>query len=165
MLRPEVLDAQGYPQIALRAAAVAGSLQAPRITARITIRNATRDVEVPTKLSVEGERLTASGEFDIQQTDFGIKPFSVAFGALEVQDRLHITFHVVAGKEQIEITAKNGKSDARKPKSGRFRPGLFRLLDLVAFAISAFYAVTPLLSSRRQSHSPAPSHRTRRAAP
>jgi polyisoprenoid-binding protein YceI len=96
MLRPEVLDAQTYPQVVLRAAAVAGSLQAPRITARITIRNATRDVEVPTKLSVEGERLTASGEFDIQQTDFGMKPFTVALGALEVQDRLHITFNVIA---------------------------------------------------------------------
>jgi YceI-like domain len=96
MLRPEVLDAQTYPQVALRAAAVAGSLQAPRITARITIRNATRDVEVPTKLSVEGERLTAGGEFDIQQTEFGIKPFSAALGALEVQDRLHIKFNVVA---------------------------------------------------------------------
>ena len=102
MLRPEVLDAQSYPQIVLRAAAVAGSLQAPRITARITIRNATRDVEVPTKLSVEGERLTASGEFDIQQTDFGIKPFSVALGALEVQDRLHITFNVVGKRTRSE---------------------------------------------------------------
>jgi polyisoprenoid-binding protein YceI len=96
MLRPEVLDAQTYPQVSLRTAAVEGSLQAPRITARITIRNASRDVEVPTKLSVEGERLTASGEFDIQQTDFGIKPFTVALGALEVQDRLHIVFNVVA---------------------------------------------------------------------
>jgi polyisoprenoid-binding protein YceI len=96
MLRPEVLDAPTYPQVSLRAAAVGGSLQAPQITARITIRNASRDVEVPTKLSVEGDRLTASGEFDIQQTDFGIKPFTVALGALEVQDRLHITFNVIA---------------------------------------------------------------------
>jgi hypothetical protein len=98
MLRPEVLDAQNAPQVSLQAAAVAGSLQAPQITARITIRNATRDVEVPARLSVEGERLTAGGEFDIQQTDFGIKPFSAALGALEVQDRLHIAFHVVARK-------------------------------------------------------------------
>ncbi|MGH8179304.1 MAG: YceI family protein [Steroidobacter sp.] len=99
MLRPEVLDAERFPTIELRAANVAGSLESPRITARITIRGATRDVEVPTKLSVQGARLSAMGEFDIQQTDFGIKPFSAALGALEVQDRLHIRFNIVANKK------------------------------------------------------------------
>ncbi len=43
-------------------------------------------------------RLTASGEFDILQTDFGMKPFSVALGALEVQDRLHVRFNLVAAQ-------------------------------------------------------------------
>lgn len=98
MLRPEVLDAEHYPKIMLRAASVGGSLASPRVTARITIRNATRDVEVPTKISLQDDRLSASGEFDIQQTDFGIKPFSAALGALQVQDRLHIRFNVVAKK-------------------------------------------------------------------
>jgi hypothetical protein len=30
------------------------------------------------------------------QTDFGIKPFSIGLGALEVQDRLHLKFVLVA---------------------------------------------------------------------
>ena len=45
------------------------------------------------------DQVCASGEFDVLQTDFGIKPFSVALGALEVQDRLHIKFRIVAAKQ------------------------------------------------------------------
>jgi hypothetical protein len=57
-----------------------------------------REVQVPVRIAAEGAKLTASGEFDILQTEFGIKPFSVALGALEVQDKLHIKFSVVAEK-------------------------------------------------------------------
>jgi polyisoprenoid-binding protein YceI len=98
MLRKEVLDGETYPTVTVKSATVEGSLQAPKITARITIKNATKDVIVPTTIVVNGEGLTASGEFDILQTDFGMKPFSVALGALEVQDRLHVRFNLVAAK-------------------------------------------------------------------
>jgi YceI-like domain len=98
MLRPEVLDAERYPQVRLRSARVGGTLAAPQVTAHITIKDASREVQVPVQLAVEGQRLKASGEFDILQTEFGIKPFSVALGALEVQDKLHVTFRIVAQK-------------------------------------------------------------------
>lgn len=99
MLRPEVLDAERYPKITLSAARVAGTPESPSVTARITIKDVSREVAVPMKITVEGSRLSASGEFDIQQTDFGIKPFSAALGALEVQDRLHIKFKVVGQRK------------------------------------------------------------------
>jgi polyisoprenoid-binding protein YceI len=98
MLRPEVLDGERYPEVKLHSAKVGGTLEAPQVTASITIKDASRDVEVPVKLAIERAKLTASGEFDILQTQFGMKPFSVALGALEVQDRLHIKFTVVAEK-------------------------------------------------------------------
>ena len=98
MLRKEVLDAESYPKVTVRSATLAGSLQAPQITARITIKDATRDVDVPTTIVVNGDRLTARGEFEIRQTDFGMKPFSVALGALEVQDQLRVRFNLVAVK-------------------------------------------------------------------
>ena len=99
MLKPEVLDGERYPEVKLRSAKIGGSLEAPQVTARITIRDASRDVEVPVKIAIEGARLSASGEFDILQSEFGIKPFSVALGALEVQDRLHIEFKVTAMRQ------------------------------------------------------------------
>jgi len=98
MLREEVLNAERYPQITLRSMRVDGSPRDATLTTRITIRDAARDVEVPVSIQIDGERLRASGELDINQTDFGIKPFSVALGALEVQDRLHLEFNIVAVK-------------------------------------------------------------------
>jgi polyisoprenoid-binding protein YceI len=99
MLKPEVLDGDHYAEVKLRSAKIAGTLAEPQVTAHITIKDASRDVEVPVKIGVEGAKLSASGEFDILQSDFGIKPFSVALGALEVQDRLHIKFTIVAQKQ------------------------------------------------------------------
>jgi polyisoprenoid-binding protein YceI len=96
MLRAEVLDAERYPNVTLRSVRISGSAEAPQILARITIKDASREVQVPTKVQVQGNRLSAQGEFDILQTEFGIKPFSVGLGALQVQDRLHIRYSIVA---------------------------------------------------------------------
>jgi len=100
MLRAEVLDAEHYPQITLRSVRVAGTAQQPQVVAQVTIRNAQHDVTVTPAVQLNGNRLTATGEFDLLQTDFGIKPFSAALGALEVQDRLHVKFSVVADRKQ-----------------------------------------------------------------
>jgi hypothetical protein len=95
MLRQEVLDAENHPRVELKSATIEGALPSLQVTARITIKQATRDVVVPVKVSVTGDRLIASGEFPIQQTEFGMKPFSVAMGALEVKDRLDVRFNIV----------------------------------------------------------------------
>jgi len=98
MLRAEVLDAEHYPRVTVKSAKVAGSLQAPQVTAVITIKQTSREVAVPVAIVTSGGKLSASGEFEILQTDFGIKPFSVALGALEVKDRLLVRFKLVALK-------------------------------------------------------------------
>lgn len=98
MLRKEVLDAESYPRVEVKSAAVSGSLESPQITARITIKGVSHEVVVPTTIALDGSRLAASGEFEILQTDFGIKPFSIALGALEVKDRLVVRFKLVAEK-------------------------------------------------------------------
>jgi polyisoprenoid-binding protein YceI len=100
MLRPEVLDAERYPEVTMRSVRVGGSPEAPKITAQLTIRDASREIEVPAKIDRNARRLRATGAFDINQSEFGMKPFSVGLGALEVQDRLHIEFDVVAEEEK-----------------------------------------------------------------
>lgn len=99
MLKADVLDAERYSTISLRAAKVAGSVESPVVTALITLKGVTREVSVPVELAVDARRLTATGAFDILQTEFGMKPFSAALGALEVQNRLHLEFKVVAELE------------------------------------------------------------------
>jgi polyisoprenoid-binding protein YceI len=96
MLRPDVLDGERFRELTVKSVQVSGTLEAPRIIARITIKDVSRDVTVPVKIATTGGRLTASGAFDVQQTEFGIKPFTAALGALAVQDKLHITFEITA---------------------------------------------------------------------
>jgi hypothetical protein len=96
MLRAEVLDAERYPNVTLRSVKISGTIESPKVIARITIRDASRDLPVPAMMKVEGQRVRVSGEFDILQSEFGIKPFTIALGALQVQDRLHVRYSIVA---------------------------------------------------------------------
>lgn len=96
MLGEAVLDAAHYPRISLQSVAVRGSMNVPQVTARITIKTQSREVLAPLKLALNGKELQATGEFEIKQTDFGIKPYSVALGALAVQDGLKIKFELRA---------------------------------------------------------------------
>lgn len=99
MLRTEVLDGERFPIVALRSARVVGALPSLTITVRVTLKDVSRDIEVPATVAVDGARLTASGEFDLLQSDFGIEPFSIGLGALTVQDRLRVKFDIVAEQE------------------------------------------------------------------
>ena len=96
MLRAEVLNGEQFPEVKLQAVSVSGTREAPQIMTRITIKDASRDIEVPATVKIDDNRITASGELDIQQTTFGMKPFSVAMGAIAVKDQLHIKFELVA---------------------------------------------------------------------
>jgi polyisoprenoid-binding protein YceI len=98
MLRAEVLDAEKFPAISLRSVKVSGALPKLQLVARITIKGVARDVTVPANVAIAGNKMTATGAFDIQQTSFGIKPFSIGLGALEVLDKLHVVFTLVGEK-------------------------------------------------------------------
>ena len=99
MLREEVLDAEHFPEVSLKSVSIGGTADHPNVTARITIRDASHDVSLTPTIRVEGKRLSVTGEFDILQSEFGIKPFTAALGALAVQDRLRVKFSVVAERK------------------------------------------------------------------
>lgn len=96
MLRAEVLDAARYPEVIVSATRVDGTWDNPTVKARVTLRGASRDIEVPITLRREPATLGATGVLRIRQTDFGITPFSVGAGAIEVADELEVRFEVVA---------------------------------------------------------------------
>ena len=93
-LRPEVLDGNSYPVIVLESAAVSGSREQPTLLMRVSIKGVARDVTVPATGREQDDRLVAEGKFDILQSDSGMVPFSVAMGALQVQDRLRVRFSI-----------------------------------------------------------------------
>lgn len=96
MLGPEVLNAAVYPEIVVRADAVAGNWEAPVALARMTLRDRILEREVPLKIARGRTEITARGSFRVLQSDFGLTPFSVAGGAIQVADGLDVTFEIRA---------------------------------------------------------------------
>jgi YceI-like domain len=98
MLKPEQLDGESFPRISLHAVSVGGSFEMPVIMTRVELKDQIREIPVTATVSLQGNELTATGEFDLKQSDFGITPFSFGMGALQVVDTLHIKFRLVADK-------------------------------------------------------------------
>jgi hypothetical protein len=96
MLSEKVLDAARFPRISLRSSRIEGARESPRVWALVTVKDVTRELELPLTLESEPARVIASGALDLKQTDFGITPFTAALGALEVQDVLHLEYRIVA---------------------------------------------------------------------
>jgi len=96
MLRPEVLDGERYPAIVVRGDSIGGSWDRPTVAARVTLKGQTRQVDVPLAIVREADAITARGSFSVLQTDFGITPFSVGGGAIQVADPVEVEFEVRA---------------------------------------------------------------------
>ena len=98
MLSEALLDGAKYPLIRLRATEVVAAGDYFDVDVEITIKDQVRHVHVPTKISVENGTLSASGEFPLKQSELGLKPFSIAMGALLVVDEMRVRFNVTARK-------------------------------------------------------------------
>lgn len=98
LLRPEVLDADRYPEIVVRSVAASGSWDRPVATAEVTLKGRAGRVDVPLELQRSAGTLVARGSFRLRQTDFGLTPFSVAGGAIQVADEVEVRFHLVASR-------------------------------------------------------------------
>lgn len=66
------------------------------ITGQITLHGVTNDQTISARVIVGPDRLRASGEFTLRQTDYGIELVSVAGGALKVKDEVKVSFDFIA---------------------------------------------------------------------
>ena len=96
MLRPEVLDGERYPEIVVRADTLGGTWERPTVTASVTLKGQTRRIDVPLTIARESDAIIARGDFSILQSDFGITPFSVGGGAIQVADAVAVSFEIRA---------------------------------------------------------------------
>ncbi len=96
MLGEAVLDAARHPELTAELVAVEGSGEALTVTAALTIRGRRRLVDFPLRLSVDDDRLVATGETTVSHAALGLKPFSVMGGALSVAENIGVRYRVVA---------------------------------------------------------------------
>jgi polyisoprenoid-binding protein YceI len=96
LMRPEVLDAAQFPEIVVRSTGIGGTWQRPVAHAQAMLKGQVRTIDVPLELDQAGTMLTVRGAFRIRQTQFGMTPFSVAGGAIQVADEVDLSFVIVA---------------------------------------------------------------------
>ena len=96
LLRAEVLDGERFPTITLRAAAASGAWPQPIVRVAVTLKGVEREQEIPVVVERDANGVVARGELRLNQTEFGMTPFSVAGGAIQVADTLEIRFAIAA---------------------------------------------------------------------
>jgi polyisoprenoid-binding protein YceI len=93
----KVLDVERFPFIRVHVERLEGD--ASRVAAKVDValHGVTRTLSVPVEIErPSAETLYVDGRFSINQTDFGIAPYSILGGALQVLDRLDIEFRLHA---------------------------------------------------------------------
>jgi len=92
----KVLETDRFPYATV---AVRGRLPdgaSPSLPVTLSLHGVARVVEAPLQYRSSGDDLTATGSLAIDQSQFGLVPFSILGGAVAVQDRVDISFRIVA---------------------------------------------------------------------
>ncbi len=99
-LREIVLEPDKYPEIVFRSTAVTGKAAGPklyglRISGDVTRHGVTRQITIPTQVTVTGNELRARGEFSIDRSDFKVRATSAMHGLIRVRKKVKFTFDIV----------------------------------------------------------------------
>jgi YceI-like protein len=95
-----VLETQRFPFALIAVSGVDKTLARAQVPVSITLHGVQRNLVVPVQMEASSDALRVSGELEFNQSDFGIVPFSILGGAVQVQDRLGLRFVLRAGKPQ-----------------------------------------------------------------
>jgi polyisoprenoid-binding protein YceI len=103
-LREIVLHPDQYPEIIFRSTNVTGKTTAGnqydlQIAGDLTLHGITRQITIPTKVTVTGNDLRAQGKFSINRGDFKVKATSAVHGLVRVKDKVKFTFDIVGHQQ------------------------------------------------------------------
>ena len=101
-LKEIVLEPDKYPEITFQSTGVTGGLKNGKIEVVITgdlnLHGVTKPIEIPATVTLEGNNLRATGEFDIDREDFGVKATSAFHGLVRVKNNIKFVFDIIAEK-------------------------------------------------------------------
>jgi polyisoprenoid-binding protein YceI len=104
-LKQDVLESAKYPRITFRGRAVSfgsgrrdGAAGDVRLAGELFLHGVRRRLTVPASVTFEPGRLRTTGAVEIRQTDFKIVPFVFAGGTVRVQDKVLVSFDIVANE-------------------------------------------------------------------
>jgi len=100
----KALEASKYPEIAFKSTKISVKKAGERevqleIRGDLTLHGVTKPVTVPAQVSMQGDTLTARGEFTIRHGDYKIQRLSAAGGTVKASDEIRMSFEIVARKK------------------------------------------------------------------
>ncbi|MGA9770220.1 MAG: YceI family protein [Blastocatellia bacterium] len=102
-MRGEVLEVDKHPEITFKSTSVnatrveEGKYQT-KISGDLTLHGTTRNITFDAFVTFYEASLRAQGQFAVRQSNYGIKPVSVAGGTIKVKDELKFSFDIVANR-------------------------------------------------------------------
>ena len=100
MLGDRVLKAEEYPALRITGTGPIGAGESQMLQITVELLGHSVDLSVPTKVTLTGHTLEASGEFDLSHADLGMTPFSALAGALQVADQMKFSYRIRAQRAE-----------------------------------------------------------------
>ena len=88
--------AEQHPYAVVSVKSIDADATGPWLKASTTLNGITRPVCIPVKIEQTTDQLTINGRVPLEQTSFGIAPYSILGGALQVQNRVDVRFVIYA---------------------------------------------------------------------
>lgn len=92
------LNASRFPEIRFTADVIEKTDDGYRLTGALEIRGASRDHVIDLRTEDLGDLWQMSGESTVRQSDYGIKPYSLLMGSVQVADDVTVSFTAVHAK-------------------------------------------------------------------
>ncbi|HWT48186.1 MAG TPA: YceI family protein, partial [Mycobacterium sp.] len=93
------LDAGRYPEIRFTADVIDRIDDGYRLTGTLQIRGKSRKHVIDLRTEDLGEAWRMSAESAVRQTDYGVKPYSMLMGSMQVADEVTVSFTAVHAKD------------------------------------------------------------------
>jgi polyisoprenoid-binding protein YceI len=93
------LDAGRHPEIRFSAETIDKTDDGYRLTGTLQLRGKSREHVIDLRTEDLGEVWQISAESSVRQTDYGIKPYSLLMGSVQVADDVSVSFSAVHAKD------------------------------------------------------------------
>jgi polyisoprenoid-binding protein YceI len=105
LMNQDVLETAKFPEILYEASSISvtklgDALFSALLNGSLTFHGVNRSEPITTRVTWMGSMLRASGEFSLNQSNYDVKPVSVAGGALKLKDELKFSFEIVARRQE-----------------------------------------------------------------
>lgn len=97
-----VLETAKYPEITFKSSEVNGSMKngafEVKIGGDLTMHGVTKHIEIPARVTLDGETLRAVGEFELNRKNFGVNATSAFHGFVKVRHTLKFKFDIIGNR-------------------------------------------------------------------